>query len=156
MIFDVDCGESLFPGHRIIARGLSDEGRSSDDLSSGDQSGHEECQMVDLVYEIVPGVDEDECPTDPSEPFTVDATYDADVPLGWSTGNSGPDASGGPGWIEMYRGGASTVGGLGPWPIPSGARQLTFWLQQVRSFSCQGELHVDLTDGGARWGPTAS
>ena len=42
--------------------------------------------MVDLIYELVPGVEAAEAPTDRSQPFTVDATYGADVPLLWSTG----------------------------------------------------------------------
>ena len=119
LTFDVSCGDDLLPGHTFVARGLADEGRSQDDLRSGDQTLHDVCHMVDLVYELVPGVEAAEAPSDRSQPFTVDATYGADVPLFWSTGGTGPDGSGGPGWIEKYQGGSSTVGGLGPWPIPT-------------------------------------
>ena len=115
---------------------------------------HDECQMVDLVYELIPGVAPTEAPDDKSQPLTVDATYGADVPLFWSTGGTGPDGSGGPGWIEKYEGGSSTIGGLGPWPVPHGARELTFWLQAAHDFTCRGALRVDLSSQQARWEPT--
>lgn len=153
MVFDVSCGDALVPGHSVIARGLADGGRSRDDLSSGDQSLHDECQMVDLVYEIVPGVTPTERPADRSQPFTVDATYGADVGLSWSTGGSGPGGLGGPCWVEDYQGGESTLGGLGPWPVPDGARQLTFWLHAADNFTCRGSLQVDLNRQTASWVP---
>ena len=110
--------------------------------------------MVDLVYELVPGVEAAEAPTDRSQPFTVDATYGADVPLLWSTGGTGPDGSGGTGWIEKYQGGASTLGGLGPWPVPDGAQHLTFWLHAATGdYKCRGALRVDLSNHAVRWDP---
>ena len=60
--FDISCGDDLLPGHTFVARGLADEGRSRDDLR-GAQTLHDECQMVDLVYELVPGVEAAEAPT---------------------------------------------------------------------------------------------
>lgn len=156
MTFDVGCGDDLLPGHTFVARGLADGGRSRDDLSSGDQTLHEECQMVDLVYELVPGVEPAEVPTEKMRPFTVDATYGADVASSWSTGGTGPEGSGGPGWHETYRGGSSTVGGLGPWPVPDGAQHLTFWLHAADDYRCRGALTVDLRDHTARWEPTAA
>jgi len=154
LTFDISCGGELLPGHTFVARGLADEGRSRDDLSSGEQTLHDECQMVDLVYELVPGVLAAEAPSDRSQPFTVDATYEADVPLRWSTGGNGPDGLGGPCWIEKYRGGASTVGGLGPWPVPDGAQHLTFWLHAATGDdTCRGALRVDLTNHTVRWDP---
>jgi len=151
--FDISCGRDLLPGHTFIARGLADQGRSRDDLSSGDQALHDVCQMVDLVYELAPGVQAAEAPTDRSQPFTVDATYGTDVPLFWSTGGTGPNDSGGPGWIEKYQGGSSTVGGLGPWPIPDGAQHLTFWLHAADDHTCRGALRVDLRTHTVRWDP---
>jgi hypothetical protein len=150
--FDISCGDDLLPGHTFVARGLADEGRSRDDLR-GAQTLHDECQMVDLVYELVPGVEAAEAPTDKSRPFTVDATFGADVPLSWSTGGTGPDGSGGPCWIEIYRWGASTVGGLGPWPVPDGAQHLTFWLHAADDYKCRGALRVDLSSHAVRWDP---
>lgn len=155
--FDISCGEDLMPGHTFVARGLADEGRSREDLSSGDQSLHDECQMVDLVYELVPGVEAAEAPTERSQSFTVDATYAVDVPLSWSTGGTGPNGLGGPCWVEKYAGGASTVGGSGPWPIPDGAQHLTFWLHAANpDYACRGALHVDLSDHAVRWEPFAT
>ncbi len=51
---DVDCGYDVFPGHRLVVRGLADHGRSRDDLTSRDHSGNVECQMVTSVFELVP------------------------------------------------------------------------------------------------------
>ena len=153
MTFDVSCGQALVPGHTFVARGLADGGRSRDDLSARDRSLNDECQMVDLVYEIVPGVEPAEAPRDGAQPFTVDATYAADVALPWSTGGTGPDGMGGPCWHESYQGGESTVGGLGPWPVPDGAQRLTFWLHAVDTFSCCGTLQVDLSTSTAQWEP---
>lgn len=151
--FNVACGEGLVPDHAVIVRGLSDQGRSNNDLSSRDQTLHDVCQMVDLVYEIVPGVASEEAPEDPSRPFTVDATYDTDVTLHWSTGGTGAGGLGGPGWIEDYSGGESTVGGLGPWPVPDGAHHLSFWLHAADTFNYVGVLRVDLNSRTARWEP---
>lgn len=153
--FDVECAD-LFPGHRVVARGLVDAGRSADDLTSRDQTGHEECQMVSLSYELVPGVTREEAARRAEGvPFTVDATCGADVPLAWSTGGSGPDGSPGPCGTESYDevvwGGASTLGELGPWPVPEGARLLTFWLFSVDAERAAGTVIVDLVTGGARW-----
>jgi len=80
--FDVDCGGDLFPGHRVVVRGLVDHGRSRDDLTSRDHSENVECQMVSLAYELLPGVTVAEAAArEPGTAFTVDATYSADVPL---------------------------------------------------------------------------
>jgi hypothetical protein len=37
--FDVDCGREVFPGHQLVLRGLTDHGRSRDDLTGRDRSG---------------------------------------------------------------------------------------------------------------------
>ena len=101
----------------------------------------------------MPGVEAAEAPTEKSRPFTVDATYGADVPLSWSTGGTGPDAPGGPCWHENYQGGASTVGGPGPWPVPDSAQHLRFWLHAADDYQCRGALRVDLGDQTVRWDP---
>ena len=153
MDFDVSCGESLLPGHVVVVRGLADQGWSNDDLTSRDQTANEACQMIELVYEIVPGVTPAELPSTSGQSFTVDATYGADVPLHWSTGGNEPGGAGGPTWVEEYRGGESTVGGLGPWPVPSSARYLSFWLQSAGVGLYAGELRVDLQGQTALWVP---
>jgi len=118
--FDVDCGTGLFPGHRILARGLVDGGMSQSDLTSRDHSGNEPCRMVSLSYEIRPGVTRAEEAARAGQPTTVDATYAADVPLPWSTDGAGPDGSGGPCAVEAYDediwGGECTLGELGRGP----------------------------------------
>ena len=155
--FDVDCGVDLFPGHRVLARGLVDGGRSNDDLTSRDSSGEVECRLVSLSYELVPGVTRAEERARDGRPFTLDATYGADVPLPWSTGGTGPDGLAGPCAVEGYDerrwGGDSTVGELGPWPVPDGARRLTFWLRPVDGSRATGTVVVDLATGGASWAP---
>ena len=155
--FDVDCGDELFPGHRVLVRGLVDGGRSNDDLTSRDSSGEVECRLVSLAYELVPGVTRAEELARDGGPFTLDATYAADVPLPWSTGGTGPDGLAGPSGVEAYDeqvwGGDSTLGELGPWPVPDGARRLTFWLHPVGGSRATGTVVVDLSTGGARWAP---
>jgi hypothetical protein len=156
--FDVDCGDDVLPGHRLVVRGLADHGRSRDDLTSRDHSGNVECQMVALVFELVPGVTAaEEAAREPGTPFTVDATYGADVPLPWSTGGSGPTGLGGPGSHESYDevrwGGESTVGESGPWPVPAGARRLTFWVRGPDHQHPTGTVTVDLGTGSAVWAP---
>jgi len=156
--FDVDCGDDVFPGHRLVARGLADHGRSRDDLTSRDHSRNVECQMVALVFELLPGVTAaEEAAREPGSPFTVDATFSADVPLPWSTGGSGPTGPGGPGSHESYDevrwGGESTVGESGPWPVPDGARRLTFWLSGPTGRRPAGTVTVDLVTSQADWTP---
>jgi hypothetical protein len=154
--FDVDCGYDLFPGHRVVVRGLADHGRSRDDLTSRDHSRNVECQMVALAFELLPGVTAAESTAcEPGTSFTIDATYSADVPLPWSTGGSGPTGSGGPGSHETYDearwGGETTVGESGPWPVPEGARRLTFWLSGPGDRRPAGTVTVDLVTGLADW-----
>ena len=102
LTFDVDCDEDLFPGHRVVLRGLVDGGRSRDDLTGRDTREVEECQVVGLSYELLPGVTRAEAAAREGRPFTLDATYDADVPLPWSTGGAGPDGLAGPSSVEVY------------------------------------------------------
>ena len=91
MTFDVVCGEELFPGHVVLARGLVDLGRSQDDAGAPWQANQPDCQLVALAYELLPGVTRAEQAVRHGRPFTMDATYNADVRLAWSTGGSGPD-----------------------------------------------------------------
>lgn len=70
--FDLDCGE-LVPGHRLIARGLADEGRSSDDFLGG--TDNVEQQMIGLEYEPVPGITAEEAAAAGVKDLTVDAGY---------------------------------------------------------------------------------
>jgi hypothetical protein len=146
LAFDVDCGE-LARGHRVIARGLTYEGRSTDDLTSGDQSGHQELPMVSLAYEVVPGL------TAAEAAFQIEATYTTDVPLPWSTSGAGF----GPRSTDEYAGGPATRGAAGPWPLPEGARHLHFMLHRAGSQGAPdrrlGSLDVDLTTGTALWAP---
>jgi hypothetical protein len=48
--FDIDC-DQLAPGHRFIARGISD-----DDLLDGRDGRTPPCPGVSLEYTLVPGV----------------------------------------------------------------------------------------------------
>ncbi|MGI4896043.1 MAG: hypothetical protein ACRYF3_13115 [Janthinobacterium lividum] len=155
--FDLDCGE-LIPGHRLIARGLADEGRSSDDLAGGVDNTEE--QMVGLEYELVPGITAEEAAAAGVYDFTVDAGYGVDVPLAWNTGDerSGP--------LSQYRaeGGPSSAGQFGPHPLPDGARQVRFTLYPVMAervaaghpyagLEPAGQVVIELGAGTARWVP---
>lgn len=102
--------------------------------------------MTSLLYELVPGVDPDELADGTTVP--LDAAYQPDVDLPWTTGGTGPSGLGGPGWHENARGGPSTVGGLGPWPVPAAARVLTFWLKGPGGI---GSVEVDISARTATW-----
>lgn len=155
--FDLDCGE-LIPGHRLIARGLADEGRSSDDLAGGTDNPEE--QMVGLEYELVPGITAEEAAAAGVHDLTVDAGYSVDVPLTWNTGDerSGP--------LSQYEpeGGPSSAGQFGPHPLPDGARQVRFTLYPVLAERVAvghphagpepaGQVVIELGAGTARWVP---
>jgi hypothetical protein len=144
--FDVDCGE-LVPGHRLIARGLTSSGTMS--FPSWDED-EVECAAFSFEYELVPGVREGEFRS--AFGYIVGIGYDADVELPWEPSDSGA--------IAPALGGASTHGSRGDWPLPDGARVLTFTLVAVTPSGWQaeqpaGELVVDLADGSARWTPAA-
>lgn len=112
--FDVDCGY-LIQGHRFIARGIfdaglleSDEGRSAPAFS--------------LEYELVPGISASEERQGPWN-YLVGIEYTADVPLPWDPNDCGA--------IAPARGGESTHGSRGDWPLPRTARVLHFALSGV-------------------------
>jgi len=142
LTFDVDCGE-LVTGHHFIARGICDTGRLTWDNALS-------APGFTLEYELVPGVEADE---DRRSPFgyLVGIEYSADVPLPWEAHDSGA--------IAPARGGVSTHGSRGNWPLPRSARVLRFALTGVdaqtgspRSES-DGTLVVDLQEERAEWEP---
>jgi hypothetical protein len=142
--FDVDCGE-LVPGHRLIARGLRSSGLMS---CPGWDDSDEEVSAFSFEYELVPGVRADEFRS--AFGYIVGIYFDADVPLPWEPSDSGA--------IAPANGGASTHGSRGDWPLPDGARVLTFTMVAVTPAGWQaeepsGELVVDLVDRSARWVP---
>ncbi|MCY1141545.1 hypothetical protein OWR29_26405 [Actinoplanes sp. Pm04-4] len=149
--FEIDCGE-LVPGHRVVLTGLSDNGRSRSDLTSREQEMA--CQTVSLEYALIPGVRPDEVVEGFDEEFMLLAGYHADVELPWTTaGFSGVGPSG----IDLFDGGERTNGTLGPWPVPDGARRLTFVLRRPPSSRVDphtpvaGTLDVDLVERVAEW-----
>lgn len=157
--FDVDCGE-LVLGRRVVARGLVDEGSWPDALGNeppADVGGT--WRMVSLEHELVPGFTDEEIAAAPWEHVpVVDAVYRTDVPLTWSTG----DEDGGPAGFDTPPGEVKAVGRCGPYPLPEGARQLSFDLFAVldawghrtrRSSAPVGSVVVDLTTASARWVP---
>jgi len=127
--FDVDCGE-LIPGHRFIARGLSDCGviDCDDDFAA---------PALSLEYELVPGVpplDEQRRVFD----YLVGIDYSADGVLPWEPNDSGA--------IAPFDGGLSTHGSRGDWPLPTSGHVLRFRLsgRPDRRATPGGELVVDL------------
>ena len=154
--FEIDCGE-LIPGHRVVLAGLSDNGHSRSDLTSREQEIA--CQMVSLEYALIPGVRPDEVVQGFDERFLLLAGYHADVELPWTTaGFNGLGPSG----IELFAGGEHTNGTLGPWPVPDGARRLTFVLHRPPSSGVDprtpvvGTLDVDLAERVAEWAMEAA
>jgi hypothetical protein len=142
----------VVPGHRVLVTGLSDDGRSRDNLTSQEQDV--ECQMVSLEYDLIPGVEPGEVVDGFNERFLMEASYRADVQLPWTTAGHGGT---GPCSIEFYAGGARTHGSLGPWPVPDGARRVTFVLYRPRSSPqdstdiAAGTVEIDLVARTAEW-----
>ena len=112
---DVDCGEAL-PGHRLVARGLREDGNSNDNLHN-DYTGHYEGKpvhrMVSLVYELIPGLPRSE---DGSRKLDVDASVVLDPapdPALWGSPlTMGGERDGRPG-------GSKTAGAFGPFSCPT-------------------------------------
>lgn len=140
--FDVDCGE-LVQGHRFIARGLCDTGTLEWDQGRS-------APGFSLEYELVPGIEDEE----PRAPwgYLVGIEYTADVPLPWEPNDGGAIAS--------PRGGTSTHGSRGDWPLPRGARMLRFTMTGVDATTghprneSDGVLVVDLSSETAVWEPS--
>ena len=143
--FDLDCGE-LLPGHRFIARGLEDDGPL--DAPEWDESHTDatHVQGFSFEYELAPGV-----PPQAGRDFfryLVSISYDADIELPWEPVDGGA--------IAPFEGGPSTHGTRGSWPLPDGARLLTFTLSgDATSDAPAGDVVVDLVTRSARWVPTA-
>jgi hypothetical protein len=152
LTLDIDCGP-LAPGHRLRLTGLSDRGISRDDLTSREQEVA--CRMVALEYALTPGVRPDEVVDGFDESFVLQATYRADVDLPWTTAGYGGF---GPGEIDLFAGGGHTRGALGPWPVPEGARKLTFALYRPPPHrgaiaTLAGTVVIDLGARIAEWQP---
>jgi hypothetical protein len=140
--FDVDCGY-LMEGHRFIARGIVDKGTMSWDGTGAFPS-------FSLDYELVPGITEDEGHGGLFW-WLVGIEYQSDVALPWTPNDSGA--------IAPARGGASTHGSRGDWPLPREATVLRFVLTGVGASGSphsepDGVLTVDLRDETAVWEPT--
>ena len=141
--FDVDCGE-IAAGHRFIARGLSQA------ATHDPRNGSEPVPCFSLEYELAPGV-----PVLADKHgifgYLVPIAYSADVPLPWEPSDGGA--------IAPFDGAATTHGSRGSYPLPDGARMLTFTLydKRVSGFGSEteaGRLLVDLDRGAAWWEPS--
>jgi hypothetical protein len=145
--FDINCGE-LVPGHRFVARGLSDVGPLN--VAEWTETvAHSSVQGFALEYELLPGVPSDR--SDDIFRYLVGISYKSDVELPWDPADGGA--------IAPFEGGSSTHGSRGDWPLPIGARRLTFTLfgippgSRFPSEVPSGELVVDLDLGAAEWRP---
>lgn len=102
----------------------------------------------DLWYELVPGLTEAE-DEDGFFPYLVAVDYSADLPLPWEISDGGA--------MAPSEGGMSTAGCRGAWPIPDGARILTFEITgfdkdtREENDTPDGTLSVDLTTKDATW-----
>ena len=148
MCFDIECGE-LVPGHRFVARGLSDVGPL--DVPEWTKTvADSSVQGFAFEYELVPAVP----PHHAQDIFRylVGISYEADAELPWDPIDGGA--------IAPFEGGPSTHGSRGDWPLPAGARRLTFTLfgippgSRFPSDTAAGELVVDLVLGTAEWRAT--
>ena len=160
----VDCGEVL-PGHRLVARGLRDDGTSDDNLH-GDYTGHYDGKpvhrVVSLVYELIPGLPRLE---DVSAVLDVDASVALDPP-------SDPELWGSPLMMGSERddraGGSETAGAFGPFILPHGTERVIVELRQVTVVTGRaprpaksppdekrlGTLEVRLSPAAGHWTPT--
>jgi hypothetical protein len=107
--------------------------------------------VFSLEYELVPGIP----PTGDSREFfryLVGIEYEADVPLPWQPNDGGA--------IAPFRGGMSTHGSRGNWPLPRSARFLRFTITGIDDVTGwqhddpDGVLVVDLKTESARWEPS--
>lgn len=100
-------------------------------------------------YELVPGVTEAELDERGLFAFLPAINYQADQPLTWEVTDSGA--------IAPARGGLTTHGSRGTWPIPAGARRLTFVITGIDAATGfekddpDGTLTVDLATSTASW-----
>lgn len=82
--------------------------------------------------------------------YLVGVEYSADVELPWEPNDGGA--------IAPFKGGASTHGSRGDWPLPQSARHLTFTLFAVGdsgfpSAEPAGSIEVNLSARTAGWRP---
>jgi len=105
-------------------------------------------------YDLVPGLTEAEAEAGGgSIPWIVEVDYTADRDLPWPVSDGGA--------MEPAEGRPATHGVCEPWPIPNGARVLTFTLRGIdveTGYSREnpdGQLTVDLSTHSARWVPTS-
>ncbi|MFN7151017.1 MAG: hypothetical protein ACK4V6_16255 [Microthrixaceae bacterium] len=158
---EIDCGEVL-PGHRLIARGLRDDGYSDDD-NNGDFMHHHEGKpvhrVVSVVYALVPGLSEpeDDVSLDVDATVVLDPAPDPEV---WgSVLTLGGERDARPG-------GSETAGAFGPFVFPEATERVIVRLSRItvaRSgapFPAQaaderrlGALEVDMSSGAAHWEP---
>lgn len=157
---DVDCGE-VVPGHRLVVRGLRDDGYS-DDADKSDYMGHYEGKpvrrVVSLVYALIPGLSagEHQGHLDIDVTVTLDPQPD---PVVW-----GPVLSMG-GERDARAGRAETVGAFGPFVLPEETTRLVATVAQIalsrsgepspptRGAGDLGTVEVDLVSGAAHWTP---
>jgi hypothetical protein len=143
LAFDVDCGY-LIEGHRLIARGIKDDGVI--DSFGWNGTGGEFVPVFSFEYELVPGVD---APGDPPFGYLVQINYTADVVLPWEPTDGGA--------IAPFSGGSTTHGSRGSWPLPRDARILRFEMSGIDPSTGwprarpDGTLTVDLQDMSAVW-----
>jgi len=159
---NVDCGEVL-PGHRLVARGLRDDGYSNDSMNS-DYMGHYEGKpvhrVVSLVYALIPGLAQ---PERGSQSLDVDAKVVLDPlpdPAVWgSVLTMGGERDARPG-------GSETVGAFGAFILPEGTKRLLVELSQIALVPIDaprtagggterrlGTLEIEITAGAAHWVP---
>lgn len=159
---DVDCGEVL-PGHRLIARGLRDDGYSNDSFN-GDYMGHYEGKpvhrVVSVVYAFTPGLPP---PREHCDYLDIDAMVVLDP-------SPDPAVSGlvltMGGERDARPGGSETAGAFGPFMFPEETKRVNVELSQITLVPTDaprpaaaatgrrlGTLELEITSGAAYWTP---
>lgn len=159
---NVDCGDVL-PGHRLVAKGLRDDGYSNDSLN-GDYMEHYEGKPVhrvaSLVYALIPGLSQ---PDRGSNGLDVDARVVIDPPpdpaVWGSVLTMGAERDARPG-------GSETAGAFGPFVLPEGTERVSIELSQFTLGPTDsqrgvetpeerrlGTVELDIASGAAHWTP---
>lgn len=158
---NVDCGEAL-PGHRLVARGLRDDGYSNDSLNHdymGHYDGKPVHRVVSLVYALIPGLSQREH----GNSLDVDARVVLDPPPDPAVWGSVLTMGG---ERDARPAASETAGAFGPFVFPDGTKRLNVELSQVTLVATGapspaetaterrlGTLELEITSGAAHWTP---
>lgn len=156
----VDCGDAL-PGHRLVVRGLRQDGYS-DDSFNGEYMGHYKGKpvhpVVSLVYALIPGLSEQEQRGTLDIDMTVTLDPQPDPAVWGAELSMGSERDG-------KADGAETLGTFGPFVFPEETERVTATLTQITvsrsgtpppsniTTEHLGTFEMEIASGAAHWTP---